>query len=363
MTDLVPVTGAFGVEGLEDFDESDMIMPTLRLGANQNAGYIIDGLSGQRYPGDPGIEVIVLGIVKQRILWPPEIGEAKEDPMCKSYEFAHGFPDPDQPARFPWAASGFIAPQMGAPAPVLTCEDCKLKEWGSHPKTDTAWCTEQHTYVILQQVNEILAPAILTLQRTGIKPSKAYMSSFARTQTPMFVTTTRITLSVQRRGSVDYSVPILTRGNPTSPEMFPDFAAQYRRIRSVLHTPRSGNPDEVPVAAPVNTNTYTSQPAPAPQPAAQAPAVPPTVQPPVDVAPPAQPAPAPVAQPITQPADVAPPAQPIPVAQPVAQPVAPMQVAQPAGDVAPPMQVAQPVQPIAQPVPVVATVPDDDLPF
>ena len=412
MTDLVPVgAGAFGIEGLEDFDESDLIMPTLKLGANQDAGFIIDGLSGERYPGEPGIEMVVLGIVKQRILWPPEMGPTKEDPLCKSYEFKLGHPDPENPSRYPWAASGFTAPAVGAPPSILSCEDCRLKEWGTNPgpQKEAPWCTEQHTYVVLQIINESYAPAILMLQRTGIKPSKAYMSSFARTKTPMFIKTTHLRLSVQKRGIVEYSVPILEPGRPTPPEMFQQFADQYRRIRTMLQTPRSGDIEDVPVAAPAS-NVHqpapapvaqpapapVAQPAPAPAPqpapvaapapapvAAPAPApvaapAPAPVAAPIEVTAtdvaPAAPAPAPIAPapvpqaevpvaPVVAPADVAPPAAPAPVATPVPQaevPAVPAPVAAPVAQPAAPAPDLAPAAPVAQPV---ATNPDDDLPF
>jgi len=370
MTDIVPV-GAYDVDGLEDFDESDMMMPTLRIGHNQDVGVLIDNLSGERFQT---LEVVILGLVKQRILWNPEIGETKEDPLCKSYDFDFGYPDAENPTRFPWSASGFSPPVIGQPVPPINCGDCPLKEWGSHPKNDSPWCTEQHTYVVLTIANDTYAPAILTLQRTGLKASRAYMSSFARTKTPMFIVTTNISLSIQKRGNVDYSVPVLTRGRPTPIELYDNFKAQYRRIRGILHTPRSGNPDEVPVAPPTSTNTY--QPAAAqPEPASSAPVAAPAPQPEPAPAPvataapvPAAVAPTPAPEPVSAPVDVAPapvavPADVAPAAPTPAVPadVAPAAVAPVPADVAPPL-----VQTVATaaPAPVpVSTVSDDELPF
>lgn len=349
MTDLVPVgAGVFGVEGLEDFDESDMVMPRLSLGSNQDAGYIINNLSGEKIPGNPGIEMVVLGIVKNRILWPPEMGATKENPLCRSYDFHVGHPDPEQPARFPWAASGFAAPTLvvGESPPHLSCEDCRLKEWGTNPgaSKESPWCTEQHIYVILTLTNSTYASAILTLQRSGIGPSRKYMSSYAQIKTPMFVATTLLTLEVQKRGTVEYSVPTLTRGRNTPETKYAEFAETYRRIRRVLQTPRSNDVDEVPVAAAPDANVYQPQAAPAPAPQPVTPTAPSPV-PVQNVAPPAAPSPAPV--PVPQETVPVPQAAPVPDIPPAAAaPVQPAQV------------IPQPAAAAPAPTPL-----DDDLPF
>jgi hypothetical protein len=291
--------GAFGVVGLEDFDESDLIMPTLRLGANQDAGFIINNLSGEKLPSLQGV---VLGIVKGRVLWNADISEEKSFPLCKSYDFHHGYPNMKE---FPWRASGFPAPAVDASQTVLNCGDCPLKEWGTHPKNESPWCGEQHNYVILQKVNGVMVPAILTLQRTGLTPSRKYMNSFAQSKSPMFVCVTEITLETQRRGSVDYTVPTLRRGVDIDPQFYQDFANQFRRIRATLQTPRVADDEGEPVAAP-QSNTYTPTPAaPTPQPAPQ-PAAPAQDAAPAAQTAPSVPDPAPVPEPNAEPAEDAP---------------------------------------------------------
>lgn len=303
MTDLVPYINEDGkIVGLEDYDESDMVMPILKIGANQDAGFIVDSLSNERYPGQPGIDFICLGCVKARSLWPGTMGPVPESPLCKSYDFKIGHPDPQNPARFPWHASGFQIPPMAVPAPQLKCEDCALKEWGTNPGTnpETPWCAEQHIYVVLQILDGNQSPALITFQRGNIKAAKAYETSFIRSKTPMFIKMTHLSLSTQRRGNVEYSSATLTPGSPTDPAQYQDFADQFRRIAAILRTPRSGEIDEIPVAAPVaQSNVY--------QPQAAVPAQPPTTTAtpvPNDVAPPVQPQ-QPVAQPVTVPANAA----------------------------------------------------------
>lgn len=246
----VPVTDPDLLVGLEDFDESDAVMPTLSIAHKE--GLFVDGLSGETYSD---LEVILLGLVKGRILWPSDLGTQKESPLCKSYNFDHGRPDPLKPDRFPWKASGFKMADF-AEQPVLPCEGCKLKDWGSNPKTDSPWCTEQHQYILLLPVGDDYSPAVLTIQRTGLKPSRAYATNFSRAKEPLFITTTKLTLSQQRKGSVDYSVPQFLKGSPTDPEQYSTYANTYRRIRAFLQTPRIADAEteaveETPVAAPV----------------------------------------------------------------------------------------------------------------
>lgn len=358
-TDIVPVgAGALGIIGLEDFDEADMIMPTLRLGANQDAGFIINGLSNEKMTE---LECVVLGIVKGRILWAADIEEGKQLPLCRSYEFAHGWPNMPE---FPWTASGFAVPQMDAPQEILNCGDCRLKEFGTNPKSEAPWCAEQHHYVILYKViNEdgsVLVPAIFTIQRSAMKASRKYMSAFAQSKSPMFVTSTKITCETQKRGSVDYTVPVFTRGTPIPAEYYQGYADQFRRIRATLQTPRMIEPDETPVAAPAS-NVHTPAPAASqPAPATPAPQTVPDVPPaatPQNPVPPATPAPAP-----TQ-AETPAASAPAPAA--VAVPVVPDAPLVPDAVTSPPA--ASPTPPPASPAPAPNTVPgqpgDGDLPF
>ena len=249
MSNLPAVSGPAPIEGLEDFDADDMVMPKLTI--EHAEGVFVDSLSGERFPT---LEVVLLGLVKQRILWPVDVAAEVEAPMCKSYNFLEGRPDPANPTRFPWKASGFNMADYvdGENPPVVTCDGCKLKEWGSNPKGDTPWCSEQHTFALLLPIaNGGWSPAVLTLQRTGLKPSKAYMTSFARSQSPLFVTTTKMGLTVQKRGTVTFSVPTFARGTATDETEHAGYAVQYRRIREFIATPRAVEAEEgTPVAAP-----------------------------------------------------------------------------------------------------------------
>lgn len=225
--------------GLEDFDAAtDSVMPRLRI-VGKDAQFE-DNLTSERFDQ---IDVILLGLVKQRILWAPEVDDG-EGPLCKSLDFKIGLP---YVKEFPWKESGFKKPKdydhETDPQPELPCASCALKEWGTNPTSSTPWCSEQHTYPLLLKSGDLWLPAILTLQRSGIKPSKAYVSGFARTRTPLYTTITRISLQAQKRGSVDYAVPILAKVEPTAESSWPEYAHAYRQIRTYLQTPRQDEPE------------------------------------------------------------------------------------------------------------------------
>lgn len=286
-------------EGMEDFNPEQQVIPTLKLAHDD--GKIIDGLSGQEYDE---VTLICLGMIKQRVLWDAEVGEGDNVPFCRSYNFQIGHPDNK---AFPWKAAGFTRPEDDDVATRLPCESCKLKEWGTHPKRgDIPWCSEQHTYAVLQDLgNGVLAPALFTAQRSALKPSNAYMTSFYRAQQPMYVCYTRISLDLRKRGSVDFVVPKFARGVDTDPAQYPNFSAQLKMIREFVQTPRGvtptsadsdpqppAEPSNPPAPAPAPSQPAPTQPAPVPtQTAAPEAVVPDQVTP--------APAPTPAPQPVT----------------------------------------------------------------
>lgn len=303
-----------GVTGLEDVGAGDVIIPRLQIVHAE--GVFKDNLSGATFEK---LEVILLGPVKQRIMWADEM-EDGDKPLCKSPNFAHGFPnmrdDVAADKKFPWNESNF-EPSQAVPVeigpaqdrslpegwssnglPVLPCASCKFQQWGtgSNGKSTPPPCTEQHTYPVLyKNEHDSWTPALLTVQRTGIKPSRTYMSAFAQTKQPMFTVYTTIGLTQQSRGSVKYSVPTFKRGDATDRNQWGELAEQYRTIRNWIRSaPRRQDEEEGAPAAPAsNVNT-------APNPnvdstgAAQATTTPaPSPTPPPEPTPPAPPAPTP----------------------------------------------------------------------
>lgn len=206
-----------------------------RLTVDHKEGVFVDGLSNEKFSGEEGIEVILLGLVKQRVLWRPEQAETAEAPWCKSYEGKVGNPG----EQFPWKSSGFVKPGEDDEAPHLDCAACPLQEWGSHPKRDNIpWCTEQHVFPIIFNGG----PAVFTLQRSSMKSSKAYLTSFVRSKTPLYTARTRITLTQHKRGQVDYCTIHFAKIGSTEQDEWGEYAGQFRSIRDFLHTPHSDEP-------------------------------------------------------------------------------------------------------------------------
>src|SRR6478609_973261 len=282
-----------GVVGLEDIDAGDLFIPRLQL--KHKLGVFKDSLSGWE---SEKLTCIMLGVVKQRIMWPDD-QEDDAKPQCKSTEFSFGFPnmreDLSVDKRFPWAESNF-SPSDAVPVeigprtdpahpdgwssngfPVLACSACKFKDWSKNgSKSVPPPCTEQHTYPVLYLTDdETWNIALLTLQRTGIKPSKSYISSFAGAKKPMFTAITEITLSQQSRGTVEYCVPNLKRVGDTDPSQWGEYAERFRGIRTLIRqAPRRADDDtEAEIAVPsANVNTAPAAAAPAAQEAVSTPA-------------------------------------------------------------------------------------------
>lgn len=292
--------------GLEDVGVGDVVMP--RLSIVHDGALFRDNQSKQEYPE---LETIILGLIKQRVYFHPEV-EDGDKPMCKSSDFEHGFPnvseDTKREKRFPWEKSNFN-PADFPPNPsfnnlvTLPCASCIFKDWD---KGD--WkappCAEQHTYALLYNSTpdatsfeeKTWQPALVSFQKTGIKPSRTYLSAFAQSKTPMFTVFTTLGLTQQSRGAVKYSVPTFRKGGPTDRNSWGEWAEQYRQVRSfVRQPPRNEDDDYVEAEAPVTSNNENVAPATAPaQPSTPAPAAQPAAAPAAAAAPaqPATPAPA-----------------------------------------------------------------------
>ena len=360
---VTPVSGAevqqWTDTGLEDMSMSDAVMPRIRIVGKE--GMWSDNLTDTKIPN---LYFISLGLVKQRVLFHPNVEEG-DAPMCKSSDFNTGYPnaEPKNDKSFPWQLSGFSttdypADPTGQHGP-LPCNGCALKDWDSHPVNKTPYCAEQWTMPIYYDSSlqpgvldpnvawEIekaeWVPAIMTLQKSSLKPIKSYLSSFKASNKPPFLNVCKGTLKVLQRGDVLYSIPAFTKGPESPRERWNEFAVQFGEMRTFLIRPPIRDDEEPDGVTVATDNAWGGQ--------AEAPAQPVVAQPA-----PAQPQTAPVqpTQPVAaQPQPVAPQpvaAQPQPVT-PQPQPVAP----QPQSVVQPTQPVAaqpQPVQPAAQPQPV-----------
>lgn len=305
----------YGNVGMEDVGAGDLVLP--RLSIDHPKGLFVNNLSKETLSG---LRCIIFGLVKQRIMWDSDVQEG-DKPQCKSPDHDHGFPQmrEDLPfeKQFPWDRSNFnkadYPPENGINNLItLPCESCVFNKWTKDVRTgknEPPPCSEQHTYPLMYTTdNETWTTAVITFQRTGIKPSKSYLSLFSQANLPMFTSFTELSLQVLKRGTVDYSVPVFKRLEATPREQWRTYAESYLSIREFLRTPprRQGDGDDIPVASD-NTN---SAPAGAP------------VEAPVTTAVPAAPTPAPAAA-VPTPAPAAPAPTPAPTPAPAAPPANP----------------------------------------
>jgi len=249
-TDVLPA-GAYdpNVTGLEDFNASDMRMP--RLSIDHEKGGFVDSLNPDN--AMPEIQVIPLGLIKQRVMWPALMTDDGGDsnPMCKSVDHNTGYPNitsTDQRELFPWQASGWNPndfPRDDVQRIVLPCNSCRLKEWKSHPDGKKTWCSEQYAMPLLyapvdpsftlQQEPTILA--LYTAQRSSINSAKAFFAGMVRQQKPAFAFRARFTLKREQRGKNTYYVPLMTVIGSSGQDDWPAYAASYTEVRAYLTQP------------------------------------------------------------------------------------------------------------------------------
>ena len=235
--------------GLEDFSVEDAVVP--RLSILHRDGLFKDSLTGDQFEK---IDAVILGLVKQRILWHTLV-ENDDRPMCRSVEQQFGWPnvseDTKKDKRFPFELAGFNPadyPPNEDGWIKLPCAGCQLKEWGSHPDGKKPYCSEQFTLPILYAANPDsstdFVPAILTFAKTGLKPLKAYLTGFSRSQSAAYQAITQIGLNVLSRGQNAYSVPTFRTVGKTDEENWRSYSAQYKLMKRFLQTPPSEREEE-----------------------------------------------------------------------------------------------------------------------
>lgn len=256
--------GAYdSIDGLEDIDAADLVMPVYKMDHDNKCW--VDSLTNQQFPVIRGI---VLGVLKQRILWPADPGVAGETPICRAYDLETGYPDEDKfKVRLVRDTSGFTNEQIETG--VLPCESCNLKEWGTHPKGDGPWCNEQYTTPILVLDDEGgITAAVISHQRTALKPLKGYITSFASRRKPFYTAVTTIGLTQMKKGTSEYVIPKFIIGEESDSDFWQDFSSRWAQTKAFLGSPRGRQPD----AEPAQETPRQSAPAAAKPPAAPKPA-------------------------------------------------------------------------------------------
>lgn len=215
--------------GLAGFDGSEAGTPRIKI--NGPDAVWTDDLSGLEVPE---FTAVICGITKQRILWPAEVQEEKSDPLCKSLDAEVGRPNA---ATFPIKESKFELTVIDEGA-ELDCSACFLKDWDSHPTRPGPWCTEQIVMILLADFEGSgdYLPSLLSVQRSGLKPVRRYLGDFKRRGVLPFSTETVFTLNPQKRGNVNYAVPVLKKGEPTDQDVWEAYASTYLSVSAFIST-------------------------------------------------------------------------------------------------------------------------------
>ena len=244
-----------GVDGLEDVDSTDILTPILRMD-HEKMKFVLS-LTNEEMTS---LTCIALGLVKQRILWPADPGPAGEQPLCRSYDHNFGIPNQERFHSFTKGASGFdLARVQQAETDPLPCANCALKEWDTHPRSAGSWCNEQYTLpILIVQSADVLMPALVSFQRSAIKPTKAYISGFVGKKRPLFTSFTRLSIQAMTKGTAAYAVPRFEVLEDTDPAQWPEYSKHFHAIKGMITTPRTRDDDESTTATPVDVQRNTA---------------------------------------------------------------------------------------------------------
>lgn len=243
MTGEVQVYGAandLGIAGLEDFETNAVTIPRITIDHESDAGQFKDNLTGATYTT---LRVVILGMIRQRILWPKKIGES-DKPQCKSRNANQGYPvlDGSGKENYPFGSANLSPTDLlddGNGNKYLPCKACNLKEWGgTKDDREPPRCSEQFTFVMQDEEG---ANMLYTVQRTGLTPAKKYLTSFVQRKKPMFVRWTELSVRVTGGAQRSYGVPVFTGGDDTDPNYWDDWALEFNGIKEFITRPPRGD--------------------------------------------------------------------------------------------------------------------------
>lgn len=257
---------------LGDFKPSRMQVP--RLGIKHKERLFRDPFTGEDL--EPPIKVVMLTMVSQRLLWHVDLGEKGELPLCKSPDGESGYPTPSdvlpRGKDFPWETSGFDPndwPPGANGMPQLPCTNCGLAKWGSHPLGKKPYCNEQYTFPLMFHPGgreDILVPALFTVQRTGLKEADRILTKFSAMRAPLYTEVTIIDLRQESKGGNLYCVPTFRSEGPTPPDSWPDFRKNALIIRDVIRRPPMAPDEDAEATVTVDAPPSDAPTSPAPTP-------------------------------------------------------------------------------------------------
>lgn len=237
----VEVYGAnsgLAIPGLEGFDPGQVAIP--RITIDHDNGIFKNNLDGSTFDT---LNVVILGMVHQRVLWPKRMGDS-DKPQCKARDAQWGYPnlEGDRKGLFPWSESNFTEENLQLDSngnKVLPCKACSLKDWGgTRDDREPPRCSEQYTFVLQ---DEYAANYLYTVQRTGLKNARRFITGFIQRKTPMFTKWTKITVQTQGGTQRSYGVPVFALGSDTDQSMWEGWADEFKGIREFITKPPRGD--------------------------------------------------------------------------------------------------------------------------
>jgi len=181
----------------------------------------------------PSFEGVVTGFQQQRVLWHPD--QEKQDPLCKSHTGKVGWPRP----AFPLSESRVtLTGPIVEDETEIACDLCQLKEWGSNPKGESSWCTEQIALIIRADIGDTGTALdwVFSAQRSAMKPTKKLNGAFRGRGKLPFQQSVKFTLSNHMKGTSPYSVPVYTIGEDTNPLEHGSYIQSYLAVKEKITT-------------------------------------------------------------------------------------------------------------------------------
>lgn len=186
--------------------------------------------------------VIILGAVRQRVMFTPRSLEGPSGLECKSYDFEHGKPTPlfaRDGSNFPEFA---INDALASEAPSLECGACIFSKW----KTDErgkkvhSRCTPQIVVPLLVPQldgNAPFIPAVVSYQRSAEQPVTEYMKEFTKANRPAYTAVSQLRLNVNLGSGFKYSTPKFRQLASIGEEFYPILSLIYRAAKGIIQTP------------------------------------------------------------------------------------------------------------------------------
>ena len=199
-----------------------------------NGGYLVEG------EPLPHHEVIMLGAILRRVMFPPRSCDGSGSLECSSNDGESGQPTYVFPTPESNFSNDFIEGAIKG-KDKLVCSACVFKEWSSDgPKKVHPRCTVQVTVPMLIHTDKhdrTLSLASMSYQRSAEKPIREYLRGFTKGGRPAYSNSTRLSLNVNLGNGFKYSTPAFIEGRFIDTEIHPALSALYRHAREVLTAP------------------------------------------------------------------------------------------------------------------------------